>query len=161
MLDEEINRLPEKYRSPIVLCYLQGHTTEEAAELLGCPKGTILSRLSRGREQLRSRLTRRGLALSAGWLATHLSVNASSAAVPAALVDSTVKAAIEFAAGNRPADSCRVPLPLLHKEFCDAMFITKLTKAVAVVVAVAVLCLGVGSVAQWTLADFLQIAAGL
>src|ERR1700677_3089991 len=65
VLDEEINRLPEKYRAPFVLCHLQGHTNEEAAQLLGCPKGTILSRLSRGRERLRARLARRGLALSA------------------------------------------------------------------------------------------------
>ncbi len=62
VLDEEIDRLPEKYRVPFVLCYLEGHTNEEAAEQLGCPKGTVLSRLSRGRERLRSRLALAGLA---------------------------------------------------------------------------------------------------
>src|SRR5262249_39477243 len=62
VLDEEIARLPEKYRAPLVLCYLQGHTNAEAAEQLRCPKGTILSRLARGRQRLRSRLARRGLA---------------------------------------------------------------------------------------------------
>jgi RNA polymerase sigma factor (sigma-70 family) len=63
VLDEEIARLPEKYRAAFVLCYLEGRTNEEAAIQLGCPKGTILSRLARGREWLRSRLTRRGVAL--------------------------------------------------------------------------------------------------
>src|SRR5262249_3812716 len=55
------DRLPAKYRTPIVLCYLEGLTNEQAADRLGCPKGTILSRLSRGRDQLRERLRRRGV----------------------------------------------------------------------------------------------------
>ena len=78
VLDEEIDRLPVKYRVPFVLCYLEGRTNEEAAEEIGCPKGTILSRLSRGREQLRSRLARRGLTLSVGCLVTALSENAAN-----------------------------------------------------------------------------------
>jgi RNA polymerase sigma factor (sigma-70 family) len=58
---EELARLPEKYRSPIVLCYLEGLTHEQAAARLGSPVGTVRSRLSRGRDQLRRRLTRRGV----------------------------------------------------------------------------------------------------
>jgi RNA polymerase sigma factor (sigma-70 family) len=65
VLDEEVSRLPEKYRLPVVLCYLEGLTNEQAADRLGCPRGTILSRLSRAREQLRRRLCRRGLDLPA------------------------------------------------------------------------------------------------
>ncbi|HXG13330.1 MAG TPA: sigma-70 family RNA polymerase sigma factor [Gemmataceae bacterium] len=65
VLDVEVHRLPEKYRAPLVLCYLEGKTNEQAAEELGCPKGTVLSRLARARERLRGRLARRGLALSA------------------------------------------------------------------------------------------------
>ena len=95
VLDEEIDRLPAKYRTPLVLCYLQGRTNEEAAERLGCPKGTILSRLAHGRERLHSPVAvRRSIALSAGCLATLVFQNASSAALPAVLVKSTAKAAL-------------------------------------------------------------------
>src|SRR5262245_4737190 len=93
-VDEEIDRLPEKYRAPLVLCYLQGHTNEEAAAQLGCPRGTILSRLSRARDRLRGRLARRGLSFSAAPLAED-----GPAGVPSHLVISTIEAAIAFAAG--------------------------------------------------------------
>ena len=100
VLDDEIARLPEKYRAPFVLCYLEGRTNEEAAALIGCPKGTVLSRLSRGRERLRERLARRGVALSATAFALALTHNAASASVPAPLVISTTGAAVPFAAGT-------------------------------------------------------------
>ena len=64
VLDEELGRLAQKYRAPLVLVYLEGKTTQEAARLLGCPKGTVLSRLARGRDRLRGRLVRRGVTLS-------------------------------------------------------------------------------------------------
>src|SRR5262249_24070680 len=72
VLDEELSRPPAKYRDPLVLCYLEGHTNEEAARKLGCPCGTIFTRLARARDRLRDRLTRRGVALSAAALATAL-----------------------------------------------------------------------------------------
>jgi RNA polymerase sigma factor (sigma-70 family) len=68
LLDQEIQRLPEKYRKPLVLCYLQGRTNEEAAQSLGLPKGTIQSRIARGRDRLRRQLERRGVGLSASAL---------------------------------------------------------------------------------------------
>ena len=82
VIQEELGRLPERLRAPLVLCYLQGMTHELAAGQLGCPVGTVRSRLSRGRAQLLRRITRRGLALSAAGLVSALESNARAAAVP-------------------------------------------------------------------------------
>ena len=68
VLDDELRRLPERYRRPIVLFYLEGKSAEEVATALGLPRGTVLSQLARAREQLRIRLSRRNLALSVGVL---------------------------------------------------------------------------------------------
>jgi RNA polymerase sigma factor (sigma-70 family) len=57
----ELDRLPEKYRLPVVHCHLEGKTNEEASRLLGCPIGTVKGRLSRARAILRERLSTRGL----------------------------------------------------------------------------------------------------
>jgi uncharacterized protein (TIGR03067 family) len=83
-----------------VLCYLEGKSNEEAARALRRPVGTIKGRLSRARQMLRSRLARRGLALSVGALAGALAGNASSAALPSVLRSVTLRAAKRFAAGN-------------------------------------------------------------
>jgi RNA polymerase sigma factor (sigma-70 family) len=152
VLDEEIERLPEKYRAPFVLCYLQGHTNEEAAEQLGCPKGTILSRLARGRQRLRSRLARRGLALSAAGVATALSQNAA-ASVPAALMSSTVQAAIPFAAGKAAAGLVSAPVAALTEGVLQAMFLTKLKVGTAALLALAVLGTGAGLFGRRVLAE--------
>jgi RNA polymerase sigma factor (sigma-70 family) len=97
VLDEEVNRLPEKYRAPVILCYLRGATYEQAAQQLGCPKGTVAIRLARAREQLRVKLTRRGVTLSVGLLTTALARQAA-ATVPAELLRTTVQAATTAAA---------------------------------------------------------------
>jgi RNA polymerase sigma factor (sigma-70 family) len=95
-LHEEISRLPQRYRDPVILCYLEGLTAEAAAQRLGCPRGTILSRLSRARRQLRGRLTRRGMALPATLLAAGLSPEAATAS----LLQRTVQASFAYAEQN-------------------------------------------------------------
>ena len=115
-LHEEIDRLPEKYRGPIVLCYLEGLTTEAAALRLGCAQGTVMSRLSRARERLRQRLIRRGLAPAVGLLGAGLSADAAQAAVPTALAHSLIGAAMQMAAGTTAAGRSRRRSPPSPKE---------------------------------------------
>jgi RNA polymerase sigma factor (sigma-70 family) len=100
LLDQELSRLPDKYRVPIVLCDLEGKTGKETARQLGWPEGTVSSRLARGRMMLAKRLTRHGLVLSGGALAVMLSQNVASASVPTSLVSTTIKAASLFATGQ-------------------------------------------------------------
>ena len=101
ILHEEIGRLPERFRSALVLCYLEGLTHEMAAGQLGCPVGTIRSRLATARERLRRRLTHRGFAptmIPAGLSGSGLLPVSESAAlsisVPVSLVDATVRGAL-------------------------------------------------------------------
>jgi RNA polymerase sigma factor (sigma-70 family) len=98
ILNEEIGRLPDKYRIPFVLCYVEGKTNEEAARQLGCPTGTVFSRLARARDGLRARLKYRGVVISSGALAAALTslTEQASAAVPPPLVNTTVRAAMRF-----------------------------------------------------------------
>jgi RNA polymerase sigma factor (sigma-70 family) len=90
VLHEEINRLPEHYRTPIVLCCLEGLTTEAAGRRLRCPQGTVLSRLSRARERLRKRLAQRGVTPTVGVLGNSFFNEETSVFVPDALIESTI-----------------------------------------------------------------------
>ena len=98
VLDEELLALPESLRAPLVLCYLEGATRDEAAERLGCPLSTLKKRLERGRDRLHAALVRRGLGLSAALLGTLLAGSAS--AVPLVFISKTIHAAAALAAGN-------------------------------------------------------------
>jgi RNA polymerase sigma-70 factor (ECF subfamily) len=100
LLDEELNHLPEKYRAPLVLCYLEGKTQEQAARELGWPTGSMSRRMNRARNLLQERLGRRGLALSTGFLFMLIAKNAGAAIVSPTLAGITAKAAFAFAAGQ-------------------------------------------------------------
>jgi RNA polymerase sigma factor (sigma-70 family) len=98
ILDEEISRLPAKYALPLVLCYLEGKTNAQAAAHLGWPEGSMSRRLSRARELLRSRLARRGMALSVALITSVFSQRAE-AAVPAELASATLSAGLRVVQG--------------------------------------------------------------
>jgi RNA polymerase sigma-70 factor (ECF subfamily) len=145
VLDEELGRLPEKYRAPLVLCYLEGKTNEEAAQQLGWTKGTVSGRLARARDLLRTRLTRRGLALSTGVLVSALTAEAAPAAVPAGLIDSTVKAATLVVAGKVAiAGAVSASVAALAEGVLKAMLLTKLKMVLVVVLAMLVAGMGAG-----------------
>jgi RNA polymerase sigma factor (sigma-70 family) len=122
---EELDRLPEHYRVPLVLCDLEGRTCEEAARHLGCPVGTIGSRLARGREQLRDRLTRRGLAPTAALSGLASAVGSrAKAPVPASLAEATVCAAMRSMAWA-PATGVRLSAATLAGGLIKGMSMMK------------------------------------
>jgi RNA polymerase sigma factor (sigma-70 family) len=139
LLDEALRGLPEKYRVAVVLCGLEGRTIKEAARQLACPQGTVATRLARGRALLARRLSRSGLALSAGTVAAILGEGAASASVPAALSGATVKAA---ATGLVSAS-----VVTLSERALQAMLLTKIKIAAAVLAVLGVLGLAAGLLA--------------
>lgn len=134
ILDEEIARLPEKLRAPLLLCELEGVSRPEAAHRLGVPEGTLSSRLARGKDALRRRLLKRGIALSAIGLGLMLS-QAAPAAVPPALVQATTTAAIGFAAGTKTATTAA----LIATREVQVMFWAKALKVGILTMVVALL----------------------
>jgi RNA polymerase sigma factor (sigma-70 family) len=148
VLDEELERLPAKYRAPLVLCCLEGHTYEEAAKKLGWANGTVCGRLSRAKEILRKRLVRRGLAPSAAVLTAALSKEATAAAVPPALFEATRKAALECAVGTGIIAG---PVAALTSGALNAMFWSQCKAALLVVVTLAVLVAGAGRLGRQVL----------
>jgi len=143
VVGEEIDRLPEKYRTPVVLCYLEGKTAEEAAELLGCPAGTVVTRLARTRERLRANLTRRGVTVGGTALVALLTLlPASEAAAPAARAV-VAQAAVAFADHDLAGTLVSPQVLSLTTGACHAMSLNRYKLVAAVLAA---LCLsGIGS----------------
>jgi RNA polymerase sigma factor (sigma-70 family) len=146
ILHEEINRLPERYRLPVVLCYLSGQTTEQAALALGCPRGTVLSRLATARQRLHRRLVQRGITLSGPGLVLILGAMASQAST--VLVQSTVKAAANVAAGTMGTSGLSGAVLMLIEGVLNAMFWTKIKTAAVAVFLTAAMMLGFGLFAR-------------
>src|SRR5262249_1090056 len=145
LLDQELRALPDKYRAPIVLCDLESTSIQEASRQLGCPPGTIGTRLARGRRMLAARLPRRGLTLSGGLIAAGLSRNAVSACVPPPLVFATIKAAAMVAAGQAAAGGViSAKVAALTEGVLKAMFLTKLKTVVTVALAVTLIATAAG-----------------
>jgi hypothetical protein len=136
LLDQELETLPEKYRDVVVLCDLEGKSRKEAAKLLGIPEGTICSRMAKARRMLAKKLSRHGLSISGGALATALAAEAR-AAVPASLTISTVRAGLLVAAGQVTAVAGTAPV--LMQGVIKAMLFQKLKMVVACVLVAAVL----------------------
>jgi RNA polymerase sigma factor (sigma-70 family) len=148
ILDEELERLPQRYRAPLILCYLDGKTRDDAARRLRLSTGTLHARLQRGRDLLRQRLTRRGLTFSGALLVAVLSENAARATLAPTLVIATAKAALAIAA-NQPLMQgvISASVLILTREALKTMFVAKLKLGTAA----ALVCLGAAmTCVSWT-----------
>jgi RNA polymerase sigma factor (sigma-70 family) len=145
-LDCELSRLPDKYRVPVVLCCLHGESREDVARRLGCPEGTVSSRLGRARELLRRRLERRGLA-AVGMLSILFAGGIADAGVPTTLISATVQMAL-----NVPPGSVAGPVLSLAEGAMRTMWLTRSKMALAAML-IAGLVAGTGLVADQALAQ--------
>jgi RNA polymerase sigma factor (sigma-70 family) len=145
LLDAAVNRLPAKYRAPVVLCYLEGRTNEQAAQELGWPAGTVKCRLARGRHLLRKWLAGRGALLAGGLLAPALTKQAT-AAVSATLVATTLRTASLFAAGEATvAATISARAVFLAEGALQTMFAHKLQAVAALLLTLGLVGAGAGA----------------
>ena len=142
LVHEELYRLPEKYRAPLLLCYWEGKTQDEAADQLGISAGSFKKRLERARNLLGSWLVGRGLVPSAAFLAVLFSENGLRAAASTVLTQSTAQAAVAFAAGKAASAGVSAAAATLAKGAIRAMNLTKWTTSIALMVLVGGLGIG-------------------
>jgi RNA polymerase sigma factor (sigma-70 family) len=126
ILDDELARLPARYRGPVVLCELEGLSRPEAARRLDIPEGTLSSRLARAKAQLRDRLTRRGVTVPAVVLSTALFREAQAVSLPISLIEATVEAATHVAAGTSATAALSASVASLAEGVLKAMLFAKL-----------------------------------
>ncbi|HJZ90898.1 MAG TPA: sigma-70 family RNA polymerase sigma factor, partial [Gemmataceae bacterium] len=142
VLDEELARLPERERGPLVLCYLEGLTRDQAAQRLGCPLGTLKGRLERGRAVLEKRLTRRGLGFLTVLPAFVLARESASAT--AAFQTATVESALAFAGQSVAGRAIRPEIAALAEEMLKPTLAGKFAIAAAMLAAVVAFGFGAG-----------------
>jgi hypothetical protein len=135
LLDDEIHRLPAAIREAVVLCYLEGMTYEVAAGLLGVTEGTVRGRLARGRERLRSRLSRRGLTVPAP-LGAGAAFSLAWSAVPVSLSSSTEGIARSLLAGKAAFVAVPAPVASLAKGVLKTMLLEKVRWSAVVLLAI-------------------------
>jgi RNA polymerase sigma factor (sigma-70 family) len=137
VVHEELDRLPERHRAALVLCYLQGKTQDEAAVELGLPKGTLKGRLERGRALLQAKLVRRGLGPGVVLTLAAWPAATKVAGLSPPLVSATVKTATSFAAGKAAISGVSPSVAALSEGMVKAMFIRKLQIAAILLLALA------------------------
>jgi RNA polymerase sigma-70 factor (ECF subfamily) len=148
ILDEEIHRLPARYREPLILTSLEGRTHQEVALLLRCPRETISTRVARARQMLKQRLTRRGLALTSLTAAALVPQTTCDGAVPAGLVGATARAATCLAGGvSFDTGVAVMRAALLAERVSRSMFLTRWLTLLATSLGAAALAVGMGSLA--------------
>jgi RNA polymerase sigma factor (sigma-70 family) len=127
VLDQELSRLPERYRVVVLLCDLEGKARKEVARQLGCPEGTVAGRLARARVMLAKRLARHGVMLSGGALAAVITRGVAPGAVPISAISSTIKAAALLAAGqSATTGAISIKVAALTQGVLNAMTFTRL-----------------------------------
>jgi RNA polymerase sigma factor (sigma-70 family) len=141
IVDEEVQRLPERYRLPVILCCLSGVSLEEAARQLGWTFGSVKGRLERGRARLHDRLVRRGLTLSAALTAVEISRATTSASLLAGLIARTIPGALAFGMGQEIATGVSTSATGLAGRVIFAMALRKFALTTALLLTAA---LGVG-----------------
>jgi RNA polymerase sigma-70 factor (ECF subfamily) len=152
-LDKELDRLPEKYRTAIVLCDLEGRTQKRAAQKLGCSEKAFASRLSRGRAMLAKRLARYGFGTSGATLATLVGESTARASVSMSIVRETAKAASLFAAGHGGPKVLSAQVTVLVEGVLKTMLLKKLKTLTVALGLLGVMVLGLTRAAHYGFAQ--------
>jgi RNA polymerase sigma factor (sigma-70 family) len=152
VVDEEVSRLPANYRTPVVLCYLEGTTNEEAASELGCPTWTVVTRLARARRRLRARLASRGVGIATGAVAGLLSWSEAAAPSTPDQIPAPVRGALLFANDKAAAALVSPRVARLASGALHAMMVSRLKVVAAVLLAACVAGAGSALLARQAMA---------